>query len=238
MRDESDEVTEWADARAGSSVAFAAVYDRHRERVYRLALRLSENRHDAEDVTASAFLELWRRRTDVRLVGGSVLPGTYALGRGGASVTVPPSEAVAARSSDPSAPSAATTAYLELFQLDESGTSFTITTSSPTLRWTAVLTWVSKQTTEWATNASGQTYGVLNDKGAPDLIAVTATNGRDGYVFRKDLDDADGTTASKSFASPQDAVDWQKAHQGKHVYIPVYESDGTTKIGVFQASGP
>ena len=74
MRDESDEVTEWHDTRAGSSVAFAAVYDRHRERVYRLALRLSENRHDAEEVTASAFLELWRRRTDVRLVGGSVLP--------------------------------------------------------------------------------------------------------------------------------------------------------------------
>jgi len=175
--------------------------------------------------------------SQVQLTLNPLDAGTYALGRGGASVTVPPSQAAAARSSDPSVPSAVTTAYLELFQLDESGTSFTITTSSPTLRWTAVLIWVSKHTTEWATNASGQTYGVLNDKGAPDLIAVTATNGRDGYVFRKDLDDADGTTASRSFTSPQDALDWQKAHQGKHVYIPVYESDGTTKIGVFQAYG-
>lgn len=74
MTDADDEAEEWADARAGSSLAFAALYDRHRERVYRLALRLSENRHDAEDVTATAFLELWRRRSEVRLVGGSVLP--------------------------------------------------------------------------------------------------------------------------------------------------------------------
>ena len=35
---------------------------------------MSENRHDAEDITAAAFLELWRRRTAVRVVGGSVLP--------------------------------------------------------------------------------------------------------------------------------------------------------------------
>jgi RNA polymerase sigma-70 factor (ECF subfamily) len=31
-------------------------------------------RADAEDVTAAAFLELWRRRESVRLVDGSVLP--------------------------------------------------------------------------------------------------------------------------------------------------------------------
>jgi RNA polymerase sigma-70 factor (ECF subfamily) len=30
--------------------------------------------HDAEDVTAGAFLELWRRRKSVRIVDGSVLP--------------------------------------------------------------------------------------------------------------------------------------------------------------------
>ena len=68
------EADEWADACAGDSGAFAIVYDRHRERVFRLGLRLSGDRHDAEDVTASAFLELWRCRRQVRLVGGSVLP--------------------------------------------------------------------------------------------------------------------------------------------------------------------
>jgi len=30
--------------------------------------------HDAEDVTAGAFLELWRRRKSVRVVDGTVLP--------------------------------------------------------------------------------------------------------------------------------------------------------------------
>lgn len=37
-------------------------------------MRLVESRGDAEDVTAAAFLELWRRRGAVRLVSGSVLP--------------------------------------------------------------------------------------------------------------------------------------------------------------------
>ena len=35
---------------------------------------MTANVHDAEDVTAAAFLELWRRRKSVRLVNGSVLP--------------------------------------------------------------------------------------------------------------------------------------------------------------------
>ena len=42
--------------------------------MYRHALWLLCNVHDAEDVTAGAFLELWRRRASVRLVEGSVLP--------------------------------------------------------------------------------------------------------------------------------------------------------------------
>lgn len=50
------------------------LFDRHRDRVFGHACRLVESRYDAEDVTASAFLELWRRRGDVRLVEGSVLP--------------------------------------------------------------------------------------------------------------------------------------------------------------------
>lgn len=71
---EQDEPAEWAGACTGDSSAFAAVYDRHRERVFRAALRVSGDRHDAEDITAAAFFELWRRRAAVRVVGGSVLP--------------------------------------------------------------------------------------------------------------------------------------------------------------------
>ena len=64
----------WSRSVAGDAAAFGSLFDRHRDRVYGHACRLLEHRHDAEDVTASAFLELWRRRDAVRLVDGSVLP--------------------------------------------------------------------------------------------------------------------------------------------------------------------
>ena len=64
----------WSRSVAGDADAFGQLFDRHRDRVYGHACRLLEHWHDAEDVTASAFLELWRRREAVRLVEGSVLP--------------------------------------------------------------------------------------------------------------------------------------------------------------------
>ncbi|WP_104199144.1 RNA polymerase sigma factor [Cryobacterium sp. Y29] len=64
----------WSRGVDGSGSAFGELFDIHHDRVFRHAYRLVENRHDAEDVTATAFLELWRRRADVRLVDGSVLP--------------------------------------------------------------------------------------------------------------------------------------------------------------------
>jgi RNA polymerase sigma-70 factor (ECF subfamily) len=70
---ESDEAL-WRRSLDGDGEAFGALFDRHRDRVFRHACRLAHTRHDAEDVVASAFLELWRRRADVRLVDRSVLP--------------------------------------------------------------------------------------------------------------------------------------------------------------------
>jgi len=64
----------WIRSLDGDSSAFGELFDKHRDRVFRHALRLSGNAHDAEDATASAFLELWRRRNHVRVVKGSVLP--------------------------------------------------------------------------------------------------------------------------------------------------------------------
>lgn len=64
----------WRRSLTGDGVAFASLFDRHRDRVFGLACRLVPTRHDAEDVAASAFLELWRRRAEVRVVDGSVLP--------------------------------------------------------------------------------------------------------------------------------------------------------------------
>ena len=74
VRSIDDEASEWAAALNNDAEAFAAIFDRHHGRVYRHALRLTENPHDAEDITAGAFLELWRRRKSVRVVGGSTLP--------------------------------------------------------------------------------------------------------------------------------------------------------------------
>lgn len=72
--DTRTEETLWAAARNGDGDAFGVLFDRHHPRVYRHATRLLTSRTDAEDATASTFLEAWRRRDQVRLVNGSVLP--------------------------------------------------------------------------------------------------------------------------------------------------------------------
>lgn len=69
-----DDETLWREARAGDPAAYERVYDRHRDRVFGQASRLLRSRLEAEDVTALVFLEAWRRRRDVRIVDGSVLP--------------------------------------------------------------------------------------------------------------------------------------------------------------------
>lgn len=69
-----DEEALWPAAKAGDGDAFGAIFDLHGDRVYRHARRLTATVVDAEDVTASAFFELWRRRRSVRVVEGSVLP--------------------------------------------------------------------------------------------------------------------------------------------------------------------
>ena len=53
----------------------ACWYDRHRDRVSCHAYRLTGNHHDAEDILASAFLKLWRRRNAVRMVEGRLFRG-------------------------------------------------------------------------------------------------------------------------------------------------------------------
>jgi RNA polymerase sigma-70 factor (ECF subfamily) len=74
VRASVDEGADWEASLANDANAFVAIFDRHRNRVYHHALRMTANAQDAEDVAAAAFLELWRRRTSVRLVDGSVLP--------------------------------------------------------------------------------------------------------------------------------------------------------------------
>ncbi|WP_306233265.1 RNA polymerase sigma factor [Agrococcus beijingensis] len=64
----------WRAVVRGDGVAFAAIFDRHGDRVWRHAWRLMQHRQDTEDVVAAAFAEAWRRRAHVRIVDESVLP--------------------------------------------------------------------------------------------------------------------------------------------------------------------
>lgn len=74
----ADETALWSRARTGDGRAFAALFDAHRDRAFRHALRLCPSAHDAEDVVAAAFFELWRKRDAVPIVDGSVLPWLLA----------------------------------------------------------------------------------------------------------------------------------------------------------------
>lgn len=84
--------------------------------------------------------------------------------------------------------------------------------------------------TDYPKNAQGLTYGsdsyAKSPQDEPDLILATATNGKEGYVLRTDLEEP-------MPASPQEALKQQAARAGKDRVIPVYESDGITQIGVF-----
>lgn len=64
----------WTRSIGGDSAAFGELFDKHRDRIFRHAFHLIGDVHDAEDALATGFLELWRRRKHVRVVGGSILP--------------------------------------------------------------------------------------------------------------------------------------------------------------------
>lgn len=80
-------------------------------------------------------------------------------------------------------------------------------------------------------NAHGQTYGP-NREGVqePDLVAVSATHGENGYCWWTDLD-------GPLPATPQEALWIQNAGRGKQREVPVYKSDGVTRVGDFVVGG-
>jgi len=81
----------------------------------------------------------------------------------------------------------------------------------------------------WALVAGGEprSYGVIWDRHSDRVFRHVIRLGGEPQ-------DADGTTAQKSFTSPEDALKWQDANAGRTHTIPVYESNGTTVIGEFQ----
>jgi hypothetical protein len=97
--------------------------------------------------------------------------------------------------------------------------------------WRVTATFLDAQPVPLAVNDRGQTYGSSGTGEEPDLIAVVATNGHQGYVDADEL--ADATGSSLKFASPEEALRWQDERTVRAVVVPVYLSDGVTRVGDF-----
>jgi hypothetical protein len=109
--------------------------------------------------------------------------------------------------------------------------SITISTSAHAT-WKLQATYVKEVVTPWGTNARGETYGVANAHGFPDLVAVVFNKGKgEGYAKWKDLNCAQDWPGPPR--TPAEALAQEKQREDTNVAVPVYKSDGTTKIGVF-----
>ena len=115
----------------------------------------------------------------------------------------------------------------EVVPLSPGVDSVTIATSA-NATWTLQAMYVNQVTTSWGVNAKGETYGVMNQQGTPDLIAANQ-GGTSGYIKSSDVNCAAGPKPT----SPVQALQWQLAHQNESLSIPLYQSDGTTVIGTF-----
>lgn len=98
---------------------------------------------------------------------------------------------------------------------------------------------VPQKAPTYPVNTDGLTYGsaldAISPDTEPDLILVEATNGKEGYVKKTQLDLANGS--AENFNSPAAALAWQAAHRGLTSTLVVYASDGRTPIGLFIVAG-
>lgn len=71
----------WAEAAAGQTDAFGALFDRYADRVYRyLRLRVGVPA-DAEDLVVTVFAEAWAARSRLRVGAAGALPLLYGVAR-------------------------------------------------------------------------------------------------------------------------------------------------------------
>jgi hypothetical protein len=88
-------------------------------------------------------------------------------------------------------------------------------TTNPETTWTVTVQFVNSVTTPWGVNAKGETYGVSNENGTPDLSPALASNCEFGYIYFTDV-------------MPPGGDENKEPHS-----IPVYKSDGETVVGEF-----
>jgi hypothetical protein len=109
------------------------------------------------------------------------------------------------------------------------GEDTTTITATAGARWRLTATYSRVAVSAWGVNASGQTYGMANQNGIPDLVAAQATNGRDGYVYAYQLYPPAPKTIKQALAE----------NNAPPTKMTVYKSDGKTAIGEFTSgNGP
>jgi RNA polymerase sigma-70 factor (ECF subfamily) len=69
----------WNRARDGDDEAFGMLFDRHSRTVYNFCFRRTADWSAAEDLTSVVFLETWKRRGQLRMESGSLLPWLYGV---------------------------------------------------------------------------------------------------------------------------------------------------------------
>ncbi len=142
--------------------------------------------------------------------------------------TFPNGSSMSCDATDMSGPANYRTAS-EVVPLGTGVDSVTITTAAGA-SWSLQAAYENQIATSWGVNAAGETYGVRNQQGTPDLVAVVIDEGNvHGYVKASDLNCASGGDVR----SPSQALKWDKESKNRNITIPVYESDGTTEIGIF-----
>lgn len=86
----------------------------------------------------------------------------------------------------------------------------------------------------YLTNKYGETYGedIYDSAEEPDLVAVVATNGKEGYIKNSDVNKYAGGNVN----SPEEAMEYME-NRDEVIKIPVYTKDGDFVIGFFELGG-
>lgn len=114
------------------------------------------------------------------------------------------------------------------FPLSDGQAAVEVKTDQPDASYRAEVSYENRTPTELAVNANGDTYGTSATGLNPDLVLVIATNGQQGYAYATDL-------AGPEINTLEEAKEYMESMTGAALMIPVYESDGETVIGEFQA---
>lgn len=77
----TNDATDWPLVIDGDDDAFARIFDRHAELVYKFARRRLGDPTAAEDIVSQVFLETWRKRDVITLLDGSLRAWLIGLAR-------------------------------------------------------------------------------------------------------------------------------------------------------------